>query len=186
METYGFELRVDARELASDPENVLDALFEAGLDDAIIAWRGPHLLVQVDRESASLAGAIMSSIEQVDSIDGLRVDRVEPVDLVSIGEIARRKGKTKAWASMIVSGKRGPGNFPTPCTLAHLADAMWRWDDVTAWFESGATPDAESADREANMMAAFNALLDLRKLKVEDVDRLEIAPLFQQAQLAAS
>jgi hypothetical protein len=182
--TYSFELRVDASAYAGDIENTLDQLYDAGLDDALVEWSNHDVTIQVDREAASPGEAIVSAIAQADSVAGLNVIRVEPSDLVSVAEIARRKGKTKQWASMIVSGKRGPGGFPPSFPLEHLSDPMWRWDDVDAWFDdAGRQPDLAQIGRQAMLMSAINAVLDLRKLQMQAEDREVIAPLWQQVEL---
>lgn len=164
VRTYSFELAISIDAYVGDRDAIDTLLYDAGLDDGLVAWVGDQLTVQVDREAGSLAAAAWEAITQVDSIAGLQVARLEPVDLVSAGEIARRRGKTKAWASLVISGKRGPGDFPAHFPLQHLPTFMWRWSDVDAWFDDGSHPDAAEFAHEAWFMSTINSLLDLRRL----------------------
>ncbi len=178
---YGFELLVDASGFASPVEHALDAIHDAGLDDALVTWRGDRIVLHVDRVASSPVAAIVEAIGQVDAIPGLRVVRVSPLDLVGVAEIARRKGKTKQWASLVVAGKRGPAGFPAPFPLEHLATPMWRWADVIAWLDHGTKPSVVDIERSALAMSTINALLDLRKFDVDETDRAALAPLLRQA-----
>jgi hypothetical protein len=60
---------------------ILDALFEAGCDDATFGQVDGVGYADFIREASSFAEAVRSAIEQVESIPGLRVVRVESDDL---------------------------------------------------------------------------------------------------------
>ena len=85
MAEYNFTLILDG-----DVENHLDELFEAGCDDATFGTVDGVHYADFDREASSLAEAIASAIDDVESVPGLRVRRVEPDDLVTASEIAGR------------------------------------------------------------------------------------------------
>lgn len=76
MPDHDFTL-ILAREPSGDE---LDALFDAGCDDAMFGTTAGVAHAQFDREADTLADAIMSAIESVESVAGLRVVRVEPDD----------------------------------------------------------------------------------------------------------
>jgi hypothetical protein len=58
----------------------LDALFEAGCDDATFGQRGPVYYADFDRAAPTLTGAVQSAVRDVEgAISGLRVSRVESV-----------------------------------------------------------------------------------------------------------
>jgi len=59
----------------------VDALFEAGCDDATVGEVDDVGYVDFVREAASLEDALRSAIEQVESVPGLTVTRMEPDDL---------------------------------------------------------------------------------------------------------
>jgi hypothetical protein len=65
-----------------EDEATLDALFEAGCDDATCGQLDGIGYADVAREAATRAEAVRSAIDQVESVPGLRVIRVEPDELV--------------------------------------------------------------------------------------------------------
>ena len=60
----------------------LDALFEAGCDDATFGSVDHVGFADFIREAPSFGEAVRSAIEQVESVAALRVLRLEPDDLV--------------------------------------------------------------------------------------------------------
>ena len=93
---------------------VLDALFEAGCDDATISHKGDLLFAEFDREADSLLDAVVSAIGDVESVDGPAALHVDPDDLVWASEIAERLGRTRQSVDLLIKGQRGPGGFPAP------------------------------------------------------------------------
>jgi hypothetical protein len=67
-------------------EATLNAFFEAGCDDATLGQVDGVGYADFIREAPSFAEAARSSIEQVESVPGLHVIRVEPEDLVTMSE----------------------------------------------------------------------------------------------------
>lgn len=61
-----------------DDEEILDALFEAGCDDATCGQVDGVGYAHFIREAPSFGEAIRSATQQVQSVPGLRVVRVEP------------------------------------------------------------------------------------------------------------
>lgn len=125
---------------------VLDALFEAGCDDATISHKGDLLFAEFDREADSLLDAVLTAIADVESVEGLRVLHVDPDDLVWASEIAERVGRTRQSVDLLIKGQRGPGGFPAPASHA-TRNPLWRWSEVEAWFEryEGRPADTERA-----------------------------------------
>ena len=66
-----------------EEEGILDALFEAGCDDATFGQVDGVGYADFVREAATFGEAVRSAIGQVESVPGLRVVRIEPDDLVS-------------------------------------------------------------------------------------------------------
>jgi hypothetical protein len=56
----------------------------------------------------------LAAVDQVESIQGLRVMRVEPDDIVTMAEIADRSDRTRESVRLLIAGQRGPGGFPRP------------------------------------------------------------------------
>lgn len=162
MNTYQFTLVIDG-----DVEGHLDELFEVGCDDASFGEVDGVPFVDFSREATGLAQAVSSAIAGVEKVDGLRVARVEPDDLVTIAEIAGRLGRTRESVRLLVTGARGPGDFPAPLTHLRTRSRLWRWSDVAAW-ASQLGPD-EAAH--ARFLAALNAALELRSKVPELAER---------------
>ncbi|MDX6680278.1 MAG: hypothetical protein QOG94_317 [Solirubrobacteraceae bacterium] len=144
--------------LSGDPTPHIDALFEAGCDDATFgavdgAWFGDF-----DRVAHSLAEALSGAIAAVEST-GLRVLRVGPDDLVTATQIADRLGRSRESVRLLIAGRRGPGNFPAPVMHLDRRSRLWRWSDVLAVF--GDVGDAQRAD--AAVIAMTNAALSMRQ-----------------------
>jgi predicted DNA-binding transcriptional regulator AlpA len=148
--------------MAGDLEDraTLDALFEAGCDDATFGEVDHVGYADFIREAPTFGEAVRSAIEQVESVPGLRVVRVEPDDLVTMSEIAQRLGRSRESVRLLISGARGVGGFPPPVSHLKARSRLWRWSEVVAWakrHDRRVDPGAASA------IAAINAALTLRE-----------------------
>lgn len=162
MTTYAFALFVEGVDILTGP--ALDALYEAGLDDASVSGVGTAQLVEVDRDARSLAEAVTSAIRQVEgAVRGARVARVEADELVSQGQIAERTGRTRESLRLLEHGERGPGGYPS-AAVTDGRTRLWRWAEVAAWFTSAlgaAVPATPVAGQET--LDAVNGALLLRR-----------------------
>lgn len=80
---YDFTLETRGRDVLDD--EVVEALYEAGCDDALIGrFLGVERL-DFDREAGSFCEAVRSAIENVQSVPGVRVSRVVPGDDPTVG-----------------------------------------------------------------------------------------------------
>ena len=79
-----------------NPENddFINRLFEAGCDDATVAFQNGVTILSFDREAVTFSNAIISALEAVTSAGG-KIERVEPDHLVSAAEIADRKARPR-------------------------------------------------------------------------------------------
>jgi hypothetical protein len=96
MKDYEFILKYDLPEHASDPEQYLDALYEAGCDDALIGI-GLHGLLALDftRKSTSALAAITSAMQDVKkAIPMSRLIEATP-DLVGISDLDALLGHSR-------------------------------------------------------------------------------------------
>jgi predicted DNA-binding transcriptional regulator AlpA len=153
METYSFTL-VIAGDAGTDER--INELFEAGCDDATFSHSPTISYGDFDREDDTLLDAVLSAIGAVESVEGLRVRRVETDDLVTAPEIAGRLGRTRQSVYQLVNGERGAGDFPAPLSSARGRGKVWDWSEVAVW----AGVDFDRA--RAATMAAVNAALALR------------------------
>lgn len=157
--TFSFTLVIAGADLSR--ADMVDALYEAGCSDALFGTRGPVQLGEFDRAALSLAEAVTSAIEQVESVRPLQVLRVEPDELVSATAIAERVGRTRESVRLLIEGKRGSGGFPTPVAWVDAKTRLWRWSDVARWLREAhglAVPTGEGAE----FVAALNAALEVR------------------------
>ena len=147
--------------IAGDLEGAetMDGLFEAGCDDATFGTVDNVGYGDFVREAPTLGEAVRSAIEQVESVPGLEVLRVEPEDLVTMNEIAERMGRSRESVRLLIRGARGPGGFPAPASHLKARSRLWRWSEVAAWAEQLPRPVDRRA---AALIATINAALILR------------------------
>jgi len=152
MAEYSFELTIQG-ELT---EACLDAVFEAGCDDATFSSTDDLIFAEFDREGPTLFDAVISAIEAVESVGGLEVLHVSPDELVWASEIAQRTGRSRQSIDQLVKAQRGPGGFPAPASHA-TRNPLWHWSEVEAWFSAyeGREPDT---DRSVALSAINGAL----------------------------
>lgn len=167
MIEYSFTLVIEG-----DVEPRIDQLFEAGCDDATFGSVDGVHYADFDREARTVSRAVYSAIEDVESVPGLVVRRVEPDDLVTMTEIAERLGRSREGVRLLIAGERGHGDFPAPVSHLRSRNRLWRWSDVAEWAGKASSADIHSA----RFIAAVNAALELRTkapdLPEEDRDAL--------------
>jgi predicted DNA-binding transcriptional regulator AlpA len=148
--------------LAGDLEDdaILDALFEAGCDDATFGRVDGVGYADFVRQAPSFGDAVRSAIEAVESVPEVRVLRVEPDDLVTMSEVAERLGRSRESVRLLVTGARGRGDFPPPVSHLKARTRLWRWSEIAAWARCH---DQPVDPRAASTIAAVNAALVLRQ-----------------------
>ena len=158
MSTYHFTLIVDGPDVQSG--SAIDALYEAGCDDALIGRTDGIQYIEFDREAAGVVEAVLSAVADIERVDGVKVTRIADAGLVSMADIAVRTGRTREGVRLLVTGARGPGGFPPPVTDPRSRYRLWRWSDVERWL-TVSLGDA-LATMEDHALAAINASLELR------------------------
>lgn len=137
MNSYSFSLVLDGP--PEFDEAALDAFFDAGCGDATFQTRNGEVVAEFDREAPSLSDALITAIRDADGAGtGYRVVRVEPDDLVSLTEIAKRAGRSKESVRLLAAGKRGAKrserSFPRPRGQIGRTK-LWSWAEVAEWFD---------------------------------------------------
>ena len=164
MNNYHFTVVVrDARANLSELE---DKFFEAGCDDALLYSRGRTVYLDFVREADNLEEAILSAIRGVEAIDleGIKVASVEPGDLVTSAEIARRLECSRESIRLLINGERGKGDFPTPVAGVTTTTQIWRWTEVLAWYvKNQKMPATEEMLKQAYTFREFNEALAARE-----------------------
>jgi len=126
-----FEFSVIASGLDPGRDDFFDRFYEAGCDDATVAFQNGHIIVDFAREAATLADAIASAVEAVRKA-GAKVERIEPDPLVSLSDMAARAGMTRAALSNYFKGLRAK-SFPAPVAKVTSESPLWNWATVARW-----------------------------------------------------
>ena len=159
MSTFEFTLILDGPDLQD--QRMIDRLSEAGCDDATFGSRDGVQYVDFDREAEALSDAILSAVEDLEKLEGVEVIRIADAGLASLADIAVRLGRTRESIRLLVSGTRGPGNFPKPVTDPRSRYRLWRWSEVESWFNEHRGEFPTVAD--GQLAAMYNAALELRR-----------------------
>ena len=161
MSTFHFTLIVEGPDLQDEAR--IGALFEAGCDDAAVGRSDGVQFVDFDREAGTLDQAILSAVDDLETLDDVEVLRIADAGLASLADIAARLGRTRESVRLLVSGARGPGGFPKPVTDPRGRYRLWRWSDVEQWFAEQMGEVLPISQEE--VMAAFSAALELRRFR---------------------
>ncbi|HEV2857641.1 MAG TPA: hypothetical protein VGW80_04475 [Solirubrobacterales bacterium] len=162
MKSFNFTLIFEG--LDELDEEVVNALYEAGCDDALFGERHATPFGEFDREAPNFSTAVWSAIRTVESaVPALRVVRVEPDDLVSLTVIASRTGRSRESVRLLASGKRGPGGFPEPLAWIDASTRVWQWSNVAIWFNEKMEEDVKLDAGAPQFIAALNGSLEARR-----------------------
>lgn len=130
MAVFEFTLKFSLPKTATDPEEYVQSLAEAGCDDALIGVGLPgRIALEFDREADSAFEAVSTAIEDVKSaIEGAKLVEVSP-DLVGLTDVADiLKCSRQYMRKLMVSSGR---SFPLP---AHEGKAsLWRLANLLVW-----------------------------------------------------
>ena len=151
-----FEFTIVASGVDHEADDFEDRFFEAGCDDATIAFARGAILLQFMRKAETLSDAVCSAIDAIKSV-GASVDRVEPDHLVSLSEIAERANVSRAAISLYAKGERG-ANFPHPVARVTTGSPLWDWTHVARWLHERSQL-AEDLVAEAEVIRAANDTL---------------------------
>lgn len=158
-------------------DEVMDALFSAGCDDATPSIRYGLLYMEFSRCATSIKDAIISAIHDVARADiGAAVVRVDDCNLVTMSDIARRIGRSRQMVFQYMIGERGPGGFPPPVCFITERKALWAWCAVSYWLSENNILRPEDSWN-AEVVAAINNALDMARQRgrhpglVTDVNR---------------
>jgi hypothetical protein len=177
MTTYEFTLRLD-QEL---DEAQADALYGVFHDGSVMTG-SQSTEIEFTREADGWAEAIVSAIQDVESVPGLRVTGVGQEDLVSMLDIAHRAQRSREAVRLWAAGKRGPGGFPAPTWRSPSGERFWSWPDVAWWVSENlhlAVEVAPDAVRVADeVVKARQAVADAQRI-LDDATRQHLGPLLE-------
>lgn len=159
-ETFEFELLLTGPDVL-EPQS-FERLDET-CEDAIFGHRGGVQYAAFEREGASFDEAVANAIRDVETaVPGLIVLRVEPDELVTPVKIAERLDRSAANINQLISGARGPGDFPAPVAWVDSKTRLWRWSDVAQWFKQLSGEISSEDLARAEFVAALNGALEAR------------------------
>lgn len=167
MRTYTFTLIVEGPDLQAD--EMVDALFGAGCDDALVGAVDGVQYVEFDREAETPEQAILSAVADIESVEGAQVARLADAGLISMAEIARRTGRTGESIRLLIAGERGPGGFPPPLTDPRSRYRLWRAEEVDHWFRTNLAGELTDG-RSDHVRSLINASLELRRRRPTNTD----------------
>jgi hypothetical protein len=159
-------------------DQLLNALFEAGCDDAAASLQSGVLRLDFTRSAPSLKDAILSAIRDVRKAKiGADVRRVDVEGLVTQSDIARRICRSRQVVNQYIMGQRGPGGFPPPVYHVRDKSALWEWAQVARWLQQNDML-GEEALHEAQQAALINSALEMRQYQ-EELDKQMVAEVLQ-------
>jgi transcriptional regulator with XRE-family HTH domain len=146
---------------ADDFEN---RFFEAGCDDATIAFQKGLIILEFARDAENFSHAIVSAFEAVQKA-GAKIERFEPDYLVSLSDIADRCNLSRTMISMYCKGERGDKAFPSPIARVTSDSPLYDWVDVSRWMHKHDKVSAETV-LEARMVREANYIARLQSAPI--------------------
>lgn len=154
-----FDFSIIASGIDPRADDFEDKFFEAGCDDATIVLQKGVIVLDFAREANTFDEAVRSAIADVRTA-GATIDRLEPDYLVSLSDIAKRAGLTRAAIHHYAKGERADG-FPRPVARITTDSALWDWVEVARWL----------LDRNKVGSEAYENARTIRAVNVELLDR---------------
>jgi hypothetical protein len=134
-----FEFKIFCRDIDTSDDSFLDRLFEAGCDDALVFFKDGYVCMDFSRVSKGAEQAVWSAIRDIERAGiGGTVERVEPDDLASLSEIARRTGVTRASLQKYARGCSKVGeDFPQPAAnISGSRRELYSAAEVIVWMQA--------------------------------------------------
>lgn len=130
---YTFTLKYQLGDERRGPQELVEALGEAGCDDALIGIGQPgRMALEFTREAAGAHEAVRSALADVRrTVPAARLIEVTP-DWVGLTDVAEMVGVSRQNMRQLMLAH--PGSFPAP---AHEGSAsIWHLADVLAWMQA--------------------------------------------------
>lgn len=142
MQEFSFGLVVSGVDFADD--EVVNRLYEAGIDDASFGVRSGCSVAYFDRQAGSYLEALQSAIGDLETAAvGAKVSGLQSDDLLSPSGVADMSGRSRQNIHQHIQGARGEG-FPTPVAWVDSDRPMWLRSDVRSWMGSAKNSIDES------------------------------------------
>ena len=172
-----YEFQIFCRDVDMSDDSFLDRLYEAGCDDALVCFKDGYVCLDFSRASKSAEEAVLSAIRDFEhSTVGGTVERVEPDDLASLSEIARRTGVTRASLQKYARGISKVGeDFPQPAAnISGARRELYSAAEVINWMHAKERVVLPGHSTElVNVIAKINQALFVAKARKDDeINRL--------------
>jgi predicted DNA-binding transcriptional regulator AlpA len=166
MNSYTFMLNFNLPHPEDNPEKYLDALYDAGCDDASVGI-GRYGMIGMDftRSAKSAELALRSAIQNVQTaIPGAELLQAGP-DLVGLTEMAEIFGFSRQNMRKYATGRSGArAAFPLPTILGE--PSLWHLAEIAAWLKLNTTVQPPSDVLEVSKAAAkINFEVEATRLK---------------------
>ena len=162
MTVWRFSLIIDGPDL--DDDDLLDALFEAGCDDALIGGSNGVQCADFHREAERIEDAVLSAIGDVEHVDGVRVVGLVEQELVTLEEIVKRTGRPPAELRLLADGEDDADLFPAPYDDPRRAERVWRWREIADWLAGVAERPHDSDEQ---MFIALTRAVEARSARLK-------------------
>jgi len=167
---YIFTLKYRLDDYGGDDQALLDALFEAGCDDALSGiGKSGRLALEFAREADSATDALESAIADVrKAVDNAELVEVLP-DYVGLTDIAEHVGMSRQNLRKIAT-KQG-ATFPA--AIHEGNPSLWHLSDALSWLaENGYAVDAATLEISA-AARELNTAIQARRLSADRSRELE-------------
>ena len=157
MKEFEFTLKFALPNLDDDPQSLLDSLFEAGCDDALVGiGKKGRIVLDFTRESNSAQAAIISACKQVQqAVPDAKLVEASP-DLVGVSDIAEIMGCRRQNIQKLVSQRTKA--FPIP--VYESTQSLWHLAPVLEWYRT-----EQHKHVEPTLMDTANATLRINLAK---------------------
>ena len=158
---YEFTLKFKLPDPEGNPEDYIEALGEAGCDDALVGTgQAGHVLLEFIREADSAQSAVYSAILDVrTAIEGAKLLEASP-DLVGITDVANILDVTRQAIRKLVDKSRGA--FPSP--VYDNSFAIYRFSDVLRWMNENTRREIDASLQEvADINRVLNVYRDAKR-----------------------
>ena len=151
-----------------DADETYNAFYEAGCDDASIAWSDGVFTLNFHRKAPRFDEALMSAYRDVTKA-GAMVSRFEPDTLVTIKEIGERSGLSPSTIADLRDSEDGE-DFPLPAARVTTDEPLWDWAAVAMWLQRRQLVSRDVAI-EARILWEANTTLLLRTIQGADFEQ---------------
>lgn len=169
MTDHEFTLVLDR----SPSDNEIEALYEAGLNDASLEHGPVESLAHFSRDADTLTDAVLSAVHQLEHT-GFDVVAVQSQDTVTLKDIAERIGRSYESVRLLTTGERGPGAFPP--ALSSGGWSLYSWAQVADWLRNAGIVEADVSHYD-RQIAIADHLVRARAMMRADADTADLARL---------